>query len=50
MATELTGPLTAFAAAMWLPSGDQEQRRKYVVNGDEENGALMVCSSMKLFI
>jgi hypothetical protein len=28
IATELTGPFTAFAAAMWFPSGDQEHLRK----------------------
>ena len=49
IATELTGPLTALAAAMWFPSGDQEHRRKYVVSGELLNGELMVASRTKLF-
>lgn len=50
IATELTGPLTAFAAAICIPSGDHEQRRKYAVKGELAKGAVMVCSKTKLFI
>ena len=49
IATQLTGPLTAFAAAMWFPSGDQEHLLKYVVRGEEVKGAAIVCSRTKLF-
>ena len=48
IATELTGPFTALAAAIWDPSGDQEHRRKYVVKGDSLNGLVIVVSTVKL--
>src|SRR4051812_17944604 len=48
MATLLTGPFTALAAAIWLPSGDQLHRRKYVVSGELLNGVLIVLWRRKL--
>jgi hypothetical protein len=48
MATTLTGPFVALAAAMCVPSGDQEQRRKYVVRGENRKESLIVASRTKL--
>jgi len=45
-----TGPLTALAAAIWFPSGDQEHLLKYVVSGEPWKGATIVVSSMKLLV
>ena len=45
MVTVASGRFVALAAAMWLPSGDHEHRRKYVDDGEPLNGAEMVAST-----
>jgi hypothetical protein len=45
--TVLTGPFIAFAAAMWDPSGDQDGRLKYVVEGELWKGWEIVFSRAK---